>query len=232
MNTINHDHRNLVTIEDPVEYQLQGINQVEVDTHIGLTFSEGLRSTLRQDPDVIMVGEIRDSDTARNAIRAAMTGHLVFSTLHTTDATQTISRILSFYPPHQHHEVRMLLSTALQAVVSLRLVPRADGRGRVPAAEVLINTATVADNIRDIERALHIPDLIAGGAVSYGMQTFDQSLMKWYKEGAISYESALFYSTNPNELALRVSGVDSASDRKFDEVTGDSAQSQPLDLTP
>ena len=126
----------------------------------------------------------------------------------------------------------MLLSTALQAVVSLRLVPRSDGRGRVPAAEVLINTATVADNIRDIERALHIPDLIAGGGVSYGMQTFDQSLMKWYKEGVISYESALFYSTNPNELALRVSGVDSASDRKFDEVTGDSAKSQPLDLTP
>jgi twitching motility protein PilT len=116
--------------------------------------------------------------------------------------------------------------------VSLRLVPRVDGRGRVPAAEVLINTATVADNIRDIEKALHIPDLIAGGGMSYGMQTFDQSLMKWYKEGAISYESALFYSTNPNELALRVSGVDSASDRKFDEMTSDAPKSQPLDLTP
>ena len=139
---------------------------------------------LRQDPDVILVGEIRDVETLDTALKAADTGHLVFSTLHTTDATQTINRILSFYPPHQHQEVRMLLSTALQAVVSLRLVPRADGRGRVPAAEVLINTATVADNIRDIEKALHIPDLIAQGAVSYGMQSFDQSLMKWYKDGA------------------------------------------------
>ena len=115
----------------------------------------------------------------------------------------------------------MLLATALAAVVSLRLVPRADGRGRVPGCEVLINTAAVADNIRDIEKALNIPDLIAEGTVSYGMQSFDQSLMKWYKEGMITYESALFYSTNPNEFALRVSGVDSASDRTFTEITGD-----------
>jgi len=126
----------------------------------------------------------------------------------------------------------MLLSTALQAVVSLRLVPRADGRGRIPAAEVLINTAAVADNIRDIEKALHIPDLISQGAVSYGMQSFDQSLMKWYKDGLISYESALFYSTNPNEFALRISGVEAASDRKFSEITGDSTKPQSLDLTP
>jgi len=126
----------------------------------------------------------------------------------------------------------MLLSTALQAVVSLRLVPRADGRGRIPAAEVLINTAAVADNMRDIEKALHIPDLIAQGAVSYGMQTFDQSLMKWFKDGLISYESALFYSTNPNEFALRISGVDSGSDRQFTELTGDSPKPQTLDLTP
>jgi twitching motility protein PilT len=126
--------------------------------------------------------------------------------------------------------VRMVLSTALQAVVSLRLVPRADGRGRIPAAEVLINTAAVADNMRDIEKALHIPDLIAQGAVSYGMQTFDQSLMRWFKDGLISYESALFYSTSPGEFALRVSGVDSASDRKFTDITGDSTQ--PKDLTP
>ena len=128
----------------------------------------------------------------------------------------------------------MILATALQAVVSLRLVPRSDGRGRVPAAEVLINTATVADNNRDIEKALHIPDLIAQGTTSYGMQSFDQSLMKWYKDGAISYESALFYSTNPNEFALRISGVDSSSDRTFTEITGDKApaKAQPMDLTP
>jgi twitching motility protein PilT len=125
----------------------------------------------------------------------------------------------------------MLLATALQAVVSLRLVPRADGRGRVPAAEVLINSAAVADNMRDIEKALNIPDLIAEGGVSYGMQSFDQSLMKWFKDGMISYESALFYSSNPSEFALRVSGVDSASDRKFAEITGD-AGARSLDLTP
>jgi twitching motility protein PilT len=126
----------------------------------------------------------------------------------------------------------MLLATALQAIVSLRLVPRADGRGRVPAAEVLINSAAVADNMRDIEKALNIPDLIAEGTVSYGMQTFDQSLMRWFKEGMISYESALFYSSNPNEFALRVSGVDSASDRTFSEITGDAGAARSLDLTP
>ena len=126
----------------------------------------------------------------------------------------------------------MLLATALQAVVSLRLVPRADGRGRVPAAEVLINTAAVADNMRDIEKALNIPDLISEGTVSYGMQSFDQSLMRWFKEGMISYESALFYSSNPSEFALRVSGVDSASDRKFSEITGDMGDARSLDLTP
>ena len=126
----------------------------------------------------------------------------------------------------------MLLATALQAVISLRLVPRADGRGRVPGCEVLINTAAVADNMREIEKALNIPDLIAEGTVSYGMQSFDQSLMKWFKEGMISYESAIFYSSNPSEFALRVSGVDSASDRKFSEINGDAGGVRSLDLTP
>jgi twitching motility protein PilT len=236
INHINQNRRvNVITIEDPIEFLhrdvMSNISQREVGNDT-ISFATALRHVLRQDPDVILVGEIRDVETLDTALKAADTGHLVFSTLHTTDTTQTINRILSFYPPHQHQEVRMLLSTALQAVVSLRLVPRADGRGRIPAAEVLINTAAVADNIRDIEKALHIPDLIAQGAVSYGMQTFDQSLMKWYKDGLISYESALFYSTNPNEFALRVSGVDSASDRKFTEITGDSTKPQSLDLTP
>jgi twitching motility protein PilT len=236
INHVNQNRRvNVITIEDPIEFLhrdvMSNISQREVGNDT-LSFGMALRHVLRQDPDVILVGEIRDVETLDTALKAADTGHLVFSTLHTTDTTQTINRILSFYPPHQHQEVRMLLSTALQAVVSLRLVPRADGRGRIPAAEVLINTAAVADNIRDIEKALHIPDLIAQGAISYGMQTFDQSLMKWFKDGLISYESALFYSTNPNEFALRISGVEAASDRKFDEVTPKEATSQPLDLTP
>jgi twitching motility protein PilT len=238
INHINQNRRvNVITIEDPIEFLHRDVNSNISQREVGndtLSFASALRHVLRQDPDVILVGEIRDLDTLDTALKASDTGHLVFSTLHTTDAAQTINRLLSFYPPHQHQEVRMILATALQAVISLRLVPRSDGRGRVPAAEVLINTATVADNIRDIEKALHIPDLIAAGTTSYGMQSFDQSLMKWYKDGAISYESALFYSTNPNEFALRISGVDSASDRKFTDITGDqaAAKAQPMDLTP
>jgi len=219
INHVNQHRRvNVITIEDPIEFlhrdQLANISQREVGSDT-LSFGAALRHVLRQDPDVILIGEIRDNDTLDTALKAADTGHLVFSTLHTTDATQTINRVISFYPPHQHQEIRSLLSTALQAVVCLRLVPKKDGSGRVPAAEVLINTAAVADNIRDIEKALNIPDLIAEGTVSYGMQSFDQSLMKWYREGMISYESALFYSSNPSEFALRVSGVSSASDRTF-----------------
>jgi twitching motility protein PilT len=113
------------------------------------------------------------------------------------------------------------LSVWVASVVCLRLVPRSDGRGRVPACEILINSAAVADNIRDIEKALNIPDLIKEGGVSYGMQTFDQSLMKWYKDGAVTYEDALFFSSNPSEFALRASGIDSASDRTFTEITGE-----------
>jgi twitching motility protein PilT len=237
INHINQHRRvNVITIEDPIEFLHRDVNSNISQREVGndtLSFASALRHVLRQDPDVILVGEIRDLETLDTALKASDTGHLVFSTLHTTDAAQTINRLLSFYPPHQHQEVRMILATALQAVVSLRLVPKSDGRGRVPAAEVLINTATVADNIRDIEKALHIPDLIAQGSTSYGMQSFDQSLMKWYKDGTISYESALFYSTNPNEFALRISGVDSASDRKFTDIIGDQApKSQPADLTP
>ncbi len=215
---------NVITIEDPIEFlhrdQLANVSQREVGSDT-LSFATALKHVLRQDPDVILVGEIRDMDTMDTALKAADTGHLVLSTIHTTDATQTISRVLSFYPPHQHGEIRMLLSTALAAVVSLRLVARADGKGRVPAAEVLINTAAVADNVRDTQKALHIPDLIAEGGVTYGMQSFDQSLMRWYQDGVISYEDAVFNATNPSEFALRVSGVNAASDRTFSDVVGD-----------
>ena len=224
INHVNQHRRvNVITIEDPIEFLHRdvkaNISQREVGSDT-LSFGSALRHVLRQDPDVILIGEIRDMETLDTALKAADTGHLVFSTLHTTDATQTINRVISFYPPHQHQEIRSLLSTALQAVICLRLVPRSDGKGRVPASEVLINSAAVADNIRDIEKALNIPDLIAEGTVSYGMQSFDQSLMRWYKEGAVSYESALFYSSNPSEFALRASGIDSASDRTFSEISG------------
>src|SRR5919198_962228 len=208
INHINASRRvNIITIEDPIEFlhrdNLSNISQREVGNDT-LSFNSALRHVLRQAPDVILIGEIRDMETLDTALKAADTGHLVFSTLHTTDATQTIQRVLSFYPPHQQAEVRFSLANALQAVVSLRLVPRADKPGRVPACEVLVNTAAVRDQIRDMEKALNIPDLIREGTTQYGMQTFDQSLMQWYSQGTISYESALFYATSPAEFALRV----------------------------
>jgi twitching motility protein PilT len=216
---INENRRaNVITIEDPIEFLHRDINchinQREVGTDT-TNFAQALRRVLRQDPDVILIGEIRDLETLDTALKAADTGHLVFSTLHTMDATQTINRVLSFYPPHQQAEVRFSLASALQAVVSLRLVPRSDKAGRIPACEVLINTAAVRDNIRDMEKMLNIPDLIKEGAVQYGMQSFDQSLMQHYSRGVISYESAVFYATSPSEFALRVQGVAGTSDSSW-----------------
>ena len=213
-----HRKANVITIEDPIEFLHRdincNINQREVGTDTA-TFAQALRRVLRQDPDVILIGEIRDLETLDTALKAADTGHLVFSTLHTTDATQTINRVLSFYPPHQQSEVRFSLASALQAVVSLRLVPRSDKPGRVPACEVLINTQTVRDQIRDMDKTLNIPDLIKDGTAQYGMQSFDQALMAHYSQGIISYESAVFYATSPSEFALRVQGVAGTSDTSW-----------------
>ena len=217
-------HANVISIEDPIEFLHRDINchinQREVGTDTG-SFAQALRRVLRQDPDIVLIGEIRDLETLEIALKAADTGHLVFSTLHTTDATQTINRVLSFYPPHQQGDVRFSLANALQAVISLRLVPRADRGGRIPACEVLINTAAVSDQIRDMSKSLNIPDLIREGTVQYGMQSFDQSLMNWYSKGVISYESALFYATSPSEFALRVQGIAGASDTSFDNFQQD-----------
>ncbi len=224
---INRSRRcNIITIEDPIEFLhrdgIASISQREVGTDT-LSFESALRHVLRQDPDVILIGEIRDRVTLDTAMKSADTGHLVFSTLHTTDATQTINRVISFFPPHEHNAVRSLLSTALEAVVCLRLVPSKDD-SRLPACEVLVNTAAVKDNIRDAEKALDIPQLIREGTVQYGMQSFDQSLMQLYQAGRIEYEMALFYSTNPSEFALRVSGIEGTSDRTFaEESMGDGA---------
>lgn len=210
---------NIITIEDPIEFLHRDlkchINQREVGTDTG-GFAQALRRVLRQDPDIIQIGEIRDLETLDTALKAADTGHLVFATLHTTDATQTINRVLSFYPPHQQAEVRFALASALHAVVSLRLVPRIDRPGRVPAAEILVNTPAVRDNIRDMNKSLNIPELIREGTVQYGMQSFDQSLMYWYTRGVISFESALFYATSPDEFALRAQGVAGSSDTSWD----------------
>jgi twitching motility protein PilT len=214
-------HANIITIEDPIEFLHRdiksSINQREVGTDTN-SFAQALRRVLRQDPDIILVGEIRDIDTLDTALKAAETGHLVFSTLHTTDATQTINRILSFYPPHQQTEVRYMLSTALKAIISLRLVRRADKKGRVPAAEILVNTEAVREQMRDMSKSMNIPQLIREGAVPYGMQSFDQSLMNWYQKGVISYDDALFAATNPAEFSLRLQGIAGSSDTSWDTV--------------
>ncbi|MBI1723666.1 MAG: PilT/PilU family type 4a pilus ATPase [Gemmatimonadetes bacterium] len=220
INHINTTRRvNIITIEDPIEFLHRDLNSIVNQREVGadtLSFHAALKHILRQNPDVILIGEIRDMETLDVALKAADTGHLVFATLHTTDATQTVNRVISFYPPHQHEEIRHLLSTALQAVVSLRLAPRKEGNGRVAACEVLINTAAVRDNIRDVKASLNIPDLIKEGTVQYGMQSFDQSLMRWYTMGEISLETALFYCSNPTEFSLQIQGIAASSDRTFE----------------
>jgi len=212
---------NIVTVEDPIEFLHRDARAIVSQREVGtdtLSFHDALRHVLRQDPDVIMLGEIRDRPSMETVLKAADTGHLVLSTLHTTDATQTIGRIISFFPPHQHQEIRSMLATALRAVISLRLIPRSNGQGRVPAAEILVNTASVMECIRAQENTQSIPELIAAGRVQYGMQTFDQSLMELYRNGDISFDWAMHYASNPSEFSLRVSGIESVAPQ--DDWTG------------
>lgn len=214
---------NIVTIEDPIEFLHRDVRAMISQREVGndtLSFNEALRHVLRQDPDVVMLGEIRDRVSMETVLKAANTGHAVFSTLHTTDTSQTITRVMSFFPPHQHGEIRGLLADALKAIVSLRLIPRADGTGRVPAAEVLINTAAVSERIRSGEGVHTLRDLIAEGRTQYGMQTFDQSLMELYRRGLITQEMAMQYATSPAEFALRVSGIEASSDMTFEPGSG------------
>ena len=209
----------IMTIEDPIEFLVRDkrsiVNQREVGVDT-MSFGQALKSALRQDPDVILVGEMRDLETIETALTAAETGHLVMSTLHTLDATETINRIISAFPPYQQKQVRLQLGSVLRAVISQRLVPRADGKGRVPAIEVLLATARVRELIEDKDRTKEIPDAIAQGHLSYGMQTFDQSLMSLLKGNLISYEEALRQASNPDDFALRVSGVSGTSDAKWE----------------
>jgi twitching motility protein PilT len=185
-----------------------------VDT---LAFGGALRSALRQDPDVILVGEMRDLETIETALTAAETGHLVLSTLHTLDATETINRVISAFPPYQQKQVRLQLGAVLKAVISQRLVPKADGKGRVAAVEVLINTGRVRELIEDKDRTKELTDAISQGHQTYGMQTFDQSLMGLLQHGIITYEEALRQASNPDDFALRASGISATSDSKWDD---------------
>ncbi len=205
----------IITIEDPIEFLHRDKKSIVNQREIGAdtqSFSKALRAALRQDPDVILVGEMRDFETIQTALVAAETGHLVLSTLHTVDASETINRIISVFPPYQHKQVRLQLSSVLKAIISMRLLPKADGNGRVPAVEVLVSTATVKGCIEDPDKAKLIPDVIAQGFSQYGMQTFDQSLFGLYKAGLITYEEALLGATNPDDFALKVKGIQSTSE--------------------
>jgi len=205
----------ILTIEDPIEYTHRDkrsiVNQREIGSDTD-SFNKALRQALRQDPDVILVGEMRDFETIQTALVAAETGHLVLSTLHTTDATETVNRIIAVFPPYQHKQVRMQLSAVLRAVISMRLLPKADGNGRVPAVEVLIATMTIKDCILDPDKTKLIPDVITQGTLHYGMQTFDQSIFNLFTSGLITYEEALRMATNPDDFALKTRGIQSTSD--------------------
>jgi len=210
---------NIITIEDPVEFLHRDnkciISQREVGTDTP-TFSTALKGALRQDPDVILVGEMRDYETIETAMTAAETGHLVMSTLHTMDAPETINRIISVFPPYHQRQVRIQMASIIKGIVSQRLVPKSDGKGRVPAVEVLLGTARVKECIDDKDKTKQIKDAIAQGFVAYGMQTFDQSLMKLFTSKLITYEEALRQSSNPDDFALKVSGISSTSDATWD----------------
>ncbi|MEL6187586.1 MAG: type IV pilus twitching motility protein PilT [Myxococcota bacterium] len=210
----------VMTVEDPIEFLIRDkrsvINQREVGVDT-LSFSHALKSALRQDPDVILVGEMRDHETIETALTAAETGHLVMSTLHTLDATETISRIVSVFEPHQQAQVRLQLGAVLRAVISQRLVPTKDGKGRVAALEILRATPRVRELVEDKDRTKELHDAIAEGHVSYGMQTFDQALMQHFRNKSISYEEAMRQASNPSNFALRVQGVESTSDSKWDD---------------
>ena len=220
----------IMTIEDPIEFLIRDRRSIVNQREIGVdtqTFSNALRAALRQDPDVILVGEMRDYETIETAITAAETGHLVMSTLHTLDATETINRIISVFPPYQQKQVRLQLSSILKAVISQRLVPRADGKGRVPALEVMISTARIRECISDKDRTKEIHDAISKGFTSYGMQTFDQSLMAHVKSGLITYDEALKHVSNRDDFALRFKGIASTSDGSWDDFEGGEKGEKP-----
>ena len=211
----------LITIEDPIEYlhrdNLSILNQREIGSDTR-SFAHALRSALRQDPDVILVGEMRDMETIETALHAAETGHLVFSTLHTLAATETINRVISVFPPHQQKQIRLQLASVLKAAVAQRLIPRVDGQSRVPAVEVLIATPFVRDCIVDKEKTHLIKGAIAQGTSQYGMQTFDQSIFSLFSQGLVTYEEALRWASNVDEFKLKVQGISTTADMSRDQM--------------
>ncbi len=228
INTTRAAH--IMTVEDPIEYlhrdhhSIVNQREVNVDTQ---SFSHALRSALRQDPDVILVGEMRDHETVETALLAAETGHLVFSTLHTLDATETVNRIIAVFPPHQQRQVRIQLASVLKAAISQRLLPRADAAGRAPAVEVMIATAFIRDCIIDKDRTPQIHSAIASGTSQYGMQTFDQSIFGLYEEGLVSLDEALRWASNVDEFKLKVQGISTTAEHARDEMARSTGQGSP-----
>ncbi len=220
----------VITIEDPIEYLHRDnqciINQREigVDTR---SFAYALRSALRQDPDVILVGEMRDMETIETAMHAAETGHLVFSTLHTLDATETINRIISVFPPHQQKQIRLQLASVLKAAIAQRLIPRKDGTGRCPGVEVLVATPFIKDCIVDKDKTHLIAGAIAQGTSQYGMQTFDQSIFSLFQSELISYDEALRWASNVDEFKLKVQGISTTADVSRDQMANTIFSKQP-----
>ncbi len=209
--------RHIITVEDPIEYLFRDKKSIVSQRELGNdteSYTSALKHVLRQDPDIILMGEIRDAQTMDVAIKAADTGHLVLSTLHTLNASETINRIISFYPPHQQQHIRVLLATTLVGVISLRLLPRGDNKGRVPATEVMINTATIKEYLLDPIKTLLIPTAIEEGH-QYAMHTFDQSIMSLYKNGIISYDDAIQTVTNVDEFKLKLRGIESSNNEMF-----------------
>jgi twitching motility protein PilT len=196
----------IVTIEDPIEVlhfdKIAMVNQreVRVDTD---DFTVALRAAMRQDPDVILVGEMRDAETVKAALAASETGHFVMSTLHTTDASETINRIIDFFPPHEQKQIRLALAGSLRGIICQRLVPRADGEGRAVAMEIAVNTGRIADAIADPDKTGTIQQLVSEGAY-YGMQTFDQHLVSFIRDGVITLEAAMQASSSPHDLTVEL----------------------------
>ncbi len=225
----------VVTVEDPIEFLHRDnrsiINQreVSVDTR---SFAHALRSALRQDPDVILVGEMRDHETIETALHASETGHLVFSTLHTLDASETINRIIAVFPPHQQKQIRMQLASVLKAVVSQRLLPKADGKGRAAAVEVMITTPFIRDCIVDKEKTHLIQSAIAAGTSQYGMQTFDQAIFGLFEQKLVTYEEALRWASNKDEFKLKVQGISTTSDETRDQMARGTVNPQRPQGTP
>ena len=235
----NNRSDNIITIEDPIEYIYRDKKCIIAQREVGgdtETFATALRHAFRQDPDTILIGEVRDLETISIALTAADTGHLVMTSLHTLNVVETITRIISFFPPHQHQQIRLLLAGTLKAIICQRLLRRADSPGRVPAVEVMVNSGAIRECIIDPDKTINIPDFIEQGGTQYGMQTFDQSIMKLHKDGLVTFEEAMANATNPDDFDLRLKGITGSSDRWQDDKGdgasfGSSGSSGKLDMT-